>query len=123
MNSPVPLLLIEDNPGDARLIRDMLLGSSDGEFTLNVAGSLRDALRQVKEAPYEVILLDLSLPDSMGIDSLLKARAGFPDAAIIVLTGLDDQRVGVQAVQMGAQDYLVKDDVDAKLLRRCSLRD
>src|SRR5262245_57230440 len=118
MDNPVHVLLIEDNPGDTRLIREMLLGNGDGEFALATVGTLREATQQAQEIAYDVVLLDLSLPDSIGIDTLLKARAAMPDTAIIVLTGFDDQRVGLQAVQVGAQDYLIKDQVDARLLRR-----
>mgnify|MGYP000244582708 CR=1 FL=1 len=118
MDSPIHILLVEDNPGDARLIREMVLGSGDAEFMISVVDTLQDAIERAQQSAYEVILLDLSLSDSNGINTLLKARAAAPNTAIIVLTGFDDQRVGVQAVQEGAQDYLVKNDVDTKLLRR-----
>lgn len=118
MNEMIRILLIEDNPGDARLIREMLIGQGSLEFALTRVETLGDAIQQSQQEPCDVILLDLSLPDSTGIDTLLKALNTIPDKAIIVLTGFDDQRLGVQAVQMGAQDYLVKDDIDSKLLRR-----
>jgi signal transduction histidine kinase/CheY-like chemotaxis protein len=116
MDNAIRVLLVEDNPGDARLIREMLLGSGSGEFTLTAVGALQAVLEQNRETSYDVILLDLSLPDSSGTDTLLKVRSEISDTALIVLTGFNDQRVGAQAVQMGAQDYLIKDDVDAKLL-------
>ncbi|MFN8375016.1 MAG: histidine kinase [Anaerolineae bacterium] len=118
MERLIRVLLVEDNPGDARLIREMLLDSRDEEFTLERVETLSAALKEVHESYYDVILLDLSLPDSFGFDTLLKARADIADTAIVVLTGYDDQRVGVQAVQMGAQDYLIKGDVHPKLLQR-----
>jgi signal transduction histidine kinase/CheY-like chemotaxis protein len=118
MNEAIRILLIEDNPGDARLIREMLIGQGSLEFSVMRVETLGEAVQYSHEQPVDVILLDLSLPDSTGIDTLLKALTDIPDTAIIVLTGFDDQRLGVQAVQMGAQDYLVKDDIDSKLLRR-----
>jgi PAS domain S-box-containing protein len=118
MEKAIRVLLIEDNPGDARLIREMLSGASDGQFIVEFAQTLRDGLEHAQGISYDVILLDLSLPDSIGANTLERARANIPDIAIIVLTGYDDQRVGIQAVQLGAQDYLIKDNIDSKLLRR-----
>ncbi|MBC8171762.1 MAG: response regulator, partial [Anaerolineae bacterium] len=118
MENAIRILLIEDNPGDARLIRTMLLDQGSTDFALHCVETLQEAVLYSQEQSVNVILLDLSLPDSFGIDTLLKALNDMPDKAIIVLTGFDDQRLGVQAVQMGAQDYLVKDDIDGKLLRR-----
>lgn len=115
----ISTLLIEDNLGDARLIREMLLGRGDGDFQVDVAGTLQEGLLRLEAQRYNVILLDLSLPDSYGIDTLLRTRAHTQNTAIIVMTGLDDQPTGVQAVKKGAQDYLVKGEVDSKLLRRC----
>lgn len=112
---PVWTLLIEDNPADARLIWEMLAGS---DFRLHIAEDLSGGLQQIQETNYDVILLDLSLPDSSGMETVLKARANLPRTAIVVLTGLDDPMAGILAVQHGAQDYLVKGEVDSKLLRR-----
>lgn len=122
--STIQLLLIEDNPGDVRLIQEMIL--SDGRHTrqrayVDTATNLRDGLDRHQQGNYDVVLLDLSLPDSHGMDTLLKVRAAAPDTAIVVLTGNHDEELGIQAVQLGAQDYLPKSDVDSKLLMR-SLR-
>ncbi|MEQ8671646.1 MAG: histidine kinase [Aggregatilineales bacterium] len=115
----ISVLLIEDNPGDAILIREMLFDAGEGRFDLTIASSLQEGLTQIRQDGHDIILLDLSLPDSAGMDTLFKARLEAPETAIIVLTGFDDQTViGVHAVKTGAQDYLVKDDVDGKLLRR-----
>ena len=115
----ISVLLIEDNPGDAILIREMLFDEGEGRFDLTIASSLKEGLTQLSQNGHDIILLDLSLPDSAGMDTLFKARLEAPDTAIIVLTGYEDQTViGVHAVKTGAQDYLVKDDVDGKLLRR-----
>jgi signal transduction histidine kinase/CheY-like chemotaxis protein len=115
-------LLLEDNPGDVRLIREMLRHGSASIVELEHAGTLRAALEHLEAGPPpDVVLLDLSLPDSFGMDTLLKMRAAAPDTAIVVLTGSHDEDLGLQAVQMGAQDYLPKGDVDGKVLIR-SLR-
>lgn len=116
---PIHVLLVEDDPGDARLIREMLFDGGDFGFALATCGTLRDGMTHVDSLPCDVILLDLTLPDSAGIDTLFYLRKHAPEMPIVVLTGLDDMTVlGVQAVQRGAQDYLVKGDVDSKLLRR-----
>ncbi len=117
-NTPIRILLIEDNAGDARLIREMLLTGGQEDVQLDPVTTLREGLARTADEAYDIILLDLSLPDSFGIDTLLKMQAEASDTAIVVLTGIDDQAVGIQAVQMGAQDYLAKGDVDSKLLMR-----
>lgn len=115
--SLLQILLIEDNPGDARLIREMLHnGQGNTNFRLETATTLESGLNLAEQIQFNLILLDLTLPDSNGIDTLLNLRAQIPDVAIVVLTGFADVELGVQAVQNGAQDYLTKDDVDDKLL-------
>ncbi|MBZ0296562.1 MAG: response regulator [Anaerolineae bacterium] len=117
-SQPVRTLLIEDNPGDARLIQEMLREGEHPGFDLTLVNTLKGALEQLSSTRYDLILLDLSLPDSFGMDTLLKTQAEAPDTTLIVLTGFDDHNLGIQAVQMGAQDYLTKNDVDSKLLNR-----
>jgi diguanylate cyclase (GGDEF)-like protein len=112
------VLLIEDNPGDVRLIREML---SDGEgelFELDCVGRLSQGLEYLSTRSAGVVLLDLSLPDSYGFDTFLKVYAHSPKVPIIVLTGHDDQTVALSAVKTGAQDYLVKGKIDRDLLLR-----
>lgn len=117
---PLKLFLIEDNPGDARLIREMLGDIPNIRFTLEQVERLGDALKRLtggEEA--DVVLLDLSLPDSRGLETFNRFHDAFKEPPpIIVLTGLDDETVGVSAVQGGAQDYLVKGRVDGNLLAR-----
>lgn len=115
------ILLIEDSAGDARLIREMILDVTYEHIDLNHVTTLKDGIAALEISDYDAVLLDLSLPDSHGIDTLLKMRSHAPNTAIVVLTGLDDQTVGIESVQMGAQDYLPKGDVDSKWLVR-SLR-
>lgn len=115
------ILLIEDNPGDARLIREILMSPSWERITIDHRESLAEGIEQSYRELYDVILLDLSLPDSFGVDTLLRMRAESKDTAIVVLTGNDNIQIGVQAVQSGAQDFLPKGEMDAKVLIR-SLR-
>jgi PAS domain S-box-containing protein len=115
---PLSVLLIEDNPGDARLIREMLSAGVGAEFRLEHADLLATGLEQVARCGADVILLDLSLPDAQGLDTLLRLQREAPGVPVVVLTGLADESVAVQAVQAGAQDYLFKGQVSADLLVR-----
>jgi diguanylate cyclase (GGDEF)-like protein len=112
------VLLIEDNPGDVRLIREMLSEGEDGLFDLDCVGRLSQGLEYLSSQAAGVVLLDLSLPDSYGFDTFLKVYAHSPKVPIIVLTGHDDQTVALSAVKTGAQDYLVKGKLDRELLLR-----
>ncbi len=107
MTHTVKVLLIEDNPGDARLIQELLRGNG---FRLTIVDSLKGGLHALRADPYDITLLDLSLPDSQGVETVKKVREQVPDVPIVVLTGQDDQIYGVQSLQAGAQDYLVKDE-------------
>lgn len=114
----IHVLLVEDNRGDVRLIREMLLASEGVRFKLDAVATLSDALVALAHRQPDAILLDLSLPDSYGIATLQHIHDHAPRVPIVVLTGSDDTNLGVQAVQQGAQDYLVKGDTDSKLLTR-----
>ncbi|MEW6714477.1 MAG: response regulator [Nitrospirota bacterium] len=111
------ILLIEDNPGDARLIKEMLK-ESGVQFEIESADRLSAGIGQVKLDGFDVILLDLGLPDSQGLGTLRKLNEIRPKAPVIVLTGLADEAVGTQAVKEGAQDYLIKGQIDHNLLSR-----
>jgi signal transduction histidine kinase len=112
------LLLVEDNPGDARLLRELLRESGIGDYTVIAASTLREAMDRLAEEAVDVVLLDLSLPDSTGLSTVRRTLTCAPETPIIVLTGLDDETIAVQAVQAGAQDYLVKGNIDGRLLLR-----
>jgi signal transduction histidine kinase len=117
-HGPIRILLVEDNPGDARLIRETLHEATSIRFTLEQVDRLSAARERCGRDGIDVVLLDLSLPDAQGIETVRECLAFAHDAPIIVLTGLDDETVALKAVQAGAQDYLVKGQVDSTLLVR-----
>jgi DNA-binding response OmpR family regulator len=112
------ILLVEDSRSDAHLIRALLRKSKLQPFDLECAGDLASALRRLKAGEFDAVLLDLSLPDSEGIETFTKAHAEAPEVPIVILTGLDDEETAVRAVGAGAQDYLVKGQVQGPLLVR-----
>lgn len=113
----VDVLLIEDNPGDARLIHEYLQGAH-GEFALTRAGTVAKGLEELESRRVDVVLLDLSLPDSHGLDTFERIHQAVPSVPIVVLSGLSDEETALAAVRSGAQDYLVKGHVDEDLLGR-----
>jgi PAS domain S-box-containing protein len=115
----VRVLLVEDNPGDARLV-EILLSESDSsaDFELTHAERFAEALERLEETTFEVILLDLSLPDSSGLETVSRMRAAAPRTPMVVLSGQDDEEVALRAVQQGAQDYLIKGQGDGNLMAR-----
>lgn len=115
---PIKVLLIEDNPGDVRLIRELLKEIAGTQFELQHADRLSRGLICLTEGAFDVLLLDLGLPDSQGFDTLSVVYAQRPKAPIIVLTGLADEMVGIEAIHRGAQDYLAKGKVNGELLVR-----
>jgi DNA-binding response OmpR family regulator len=117
-NEHIRVLLVEDNPGDARLIQEMLREATSTPFELECADRLSSGLEHLTHEGIDVVLLDLGLPDSQGIDTLAKMRAEAPDIPVVVLTGLEDETLAVKAVQQGAQDYLGKGQLDNRLLVR-----
>jgi PAS domain S-box-containing protein len=109
------LVLIEDNPGDVRLLREML---DRRRFALESRPSLQAGLQLLEQTEADLVLLDLTLPDSQGLDTLLALRRRLPEAAVVVLTGNSDEQLALEALQAGAQDYLVKGAFDDALLQR-----
>jgi len=112
------VLLIEDNEGDARLIREMLQDAPGSRLRLECAERLTTGLERLAQGGVDVVLLDLSLPESQGLDSFLRVHAQAPGMPVVVLTGSKDEELGNKAVQSGAQDYLIKGQVDGPLLGR-----
>lgn len=115
---PIHVLLIEDNPGDARLIEVALSDAGGGNFLLTWMSTLAEGLSLLSEKHADVVLLDLSLPDSFGMETVGKVLDQAPDIPIVVLTGHPDDSLSVTAVQAGAQDYLIKGEVEGNLLVR-----
>ena len=111
-------LLVEDNPADARLIREMLKGSMAGTLQFRQVARLDSALEHLRQEAFDVVLLDLGLPDSQGMETLTLTQKTRRNLPIVILTGLDDERFALEAVRAGAQDYLVKGRFDGDLLVR-----
>ena len=114
----INILLIEDNPGDIRLIQELMKEVSNGRFNLLYHDNLTEGMQLLNDRKFNVILLDLSLPDSEGLNTLEKILKNAKDIPIIILTGTDDQTLAIEAVKSGAQDYLIKGKVNGILLER-----
>ena len=112
------ILLIEDNPADARLIQETLAAPGGAAMDLWWAERLSTGLKQLAETEIDVVLLDLSLPDSQGLDTFLKLRAQAPDIPVIVVTGLDDEGLALRAAREGVQDYVLKGSAGMRSLVR-----
>jgi len=112
------VLLIEDNPGDARLIREMIGEDARAPFAVHAADRLAKGLEHLSAGETALVILDLTPPDSNGLDTFAKVYAHSPAVPIIVLTGNDDDSLALSAVKGGAQDYLVKNRLDRELLLR-----
>ena len=120
-NEAVRVLLVEDSPDHAELIFTKLRRSKRIRADIDHADRLEKGLRKLEQEKYDVVLLDFSLPDSFGIETFRRAHQAAPRTPIIVLTSLDDNELAVQAVRLGAQDYLVKREADTRLLVRSIL--
>ena len=112
------ILLFEDNPDDAALIEAMLQDTPGAVASFTHAERLSTGLHHLDAASFDVILLDLGLPDSRGLETLRAVRSRVPSMPLLLLTGIEDEELGSAAVDMGAQDYLVKGQIDAQLLLR-----
>jgi two-component system cell cycle response regulator len=114
----IHVLLIEDDPGDARLVGEVLKFAENGHFTLETVNTLADGVKKLSERGFDVVLLDLSLPDSFGVTTVDQVLKQAPDQTIIVLTGAKDDQLALEASQKGAQDYLVKSEMPGGVLIR-----
>ena len=112
------ILLIEDNPADAQLIVEILREEPDNAINILHADNIARGLKTLERGGIDVVLLDLTLPDSSGYETFAMLAKYVPTVPIIVLTGMDDQAMAIQIVQEGAQDYLVKGLVDYTMLAR-----
>jgi DNA-binding NarL/FixJ family response regulator len=112
----IRLLLVEDDPGDALLIRELLRQGAPFPFELTHAERLQDAVEHLAGEETDATLLDLSLPDGQGIDGVAQTLNAAPEVPLIVLTGMDDEETALQAIRAGAQDYLVKGEISGRHL-------
>ncbi|HEY9073842.1 MAG TPA: PAS domain-containing protein, partial [Desulfobaccales bacterium] len=117
-NSIIKILLVEDNPGDARLIQEMLAEAQEFGLTIDWVTRLSAGIEKLGQGGVDLVLLDLGLPDSRGLETFVKAYAQAPRVPFVVLTGLQDETVALRAVRQGAQDFLVKGQTDGIMLFR-----
>ncbi len=110
------VLLLEDNPGDAFLMKFYLGESTSPVFNVSHAETVKAALDLLAEGSFDIILSDMNLPDSFGVDTIKTILGKFPGNLVIVLTGLTDEDVGLETVRYGAQDFLTKGKFDSKVL-------
>jgi PAS domain S-box-containing protein len=118
MDGSLKILLVEDSVSDAVLLQENIHSCGVRNLSIHVTPSLQEAMDCLKNNPIDAILLDLSLPDSSGIETVVQIRNLFPDVPIIVLTGVEDEEIAVKTVRMGVQDYLVKGQADGRLIVR-----
>lgn len=116
--APIRVLVIEDDPGDADLLHEMLSEVESATFQVDRAATLQAGLERLAKGGIDVVLVDLGLPDSQGLETFAKVHEHALEIPVIMLTGLDDDTVALQAVRNGAQDYLVKGQADSKTLSR-----
>jgi diguanylate cyclase (GGDEF)-like protein len=112
------VLLVEDNCGDARLLREMFKEANQHPVSLHCVGTLALAETLLASQDFDLIVLDLGLPDAQGLEAVRRINAAAPSVPLVVLTGLDDEHVAAQAMQEGAQDYLIKGEIETRGLLR-----
>ena len=117
-NQPISILVVEDNPGDLFLLEEELHGTDLAIAGISSAGTLAEAKQVLASKRIDLVFLDLSLPDSFGLESYTRLQPLTARVAVILLTGLNDTKLALQALVLGAQDYLIKGDFDEKLLSR-----
>ncbi len=124
MGNNIKILLIEDNPGDAFLIEEHLDEFADFSYKLKIVETFTEALNILKKRSFDVILLDLELPDSGGISTFVSIHNKNPLVPIIILTGLNNKTIESYALKKGAYEFLVKGQIEGRLLeciRQCSI--
>ncbi len=115
---PKRILLVEDNHADAVLLQETLTRDAPGQFDLAWTSSLRETLERIAGERFDAILLDLSLPDSHGLETITRLSSAVPAMPILVITGSTDEQIASEAVRCGAEDYLVKGQSDARSIVR-----
>src|SRR5208282_1588280 len=117
-DTPIVLLLVEDNSGDVRLLQEMLNARQLGKFALTHLGCMSDAVKHLATNAVDIILLDLGLPDTQGLAAVRRLHTAVPRIPLVVITGCDDELLADQALQEGAQDFLVKGQIETPGLLR-----
>lgn len=117
----IRVLMIEDSMGDGQYIRAIIKEEEWVDIQLDQAFRLSSGIEKLKNGKYDVILLDLTLPDSCGINTLTSLLSEIKDTPVVIMTGLDDEEIGMKAVQIGAQDFLIKLQIDGRTLVRSIL--
>ncbi len=115
---PISVLLVEDSPADARIIQEAPRETGADRFALQRVERVSAVPQKLCEGKPDFVVLDLSLPDSKGLETFRRVKKTIPDLPVVVLTGLSDEEIGVQAVSEGAQDYLLKSELSGPLLAR-----
>jgi DNA-binding response OmpR family regulator len=118
----IRVLLVEDNPGDARLISRVLNASENPRFELQQASTLREGMAFLSAGDPDVVLLDLNLPDAKGLDGVSKITKAAPNTPVIVLTGLDAPQTVLETIKVGVRDYFVKSRIEPVALLEAVLR-
>ncbi|HBB67485.1 MAG: hypothetical protein A2X28_05395 [Elusimicrobia bacterium GWA2_56_46] len=120
-DKPVEVLILEDDPDYLLLLKKFIAAFKRGDMRLSAAGKLSEAVDLLNKKRFDLLLSDLNLPDSGGLATFRGLQAAAPQTPIIILTGLDDETMALQAVREGAQDYLIKDEVNAGVLMRATV--
>jgi len=115
------VLLVEDRPNDQRIAQELLGRTKGAQFNVTTVETLEEALNQVSSGDIDVVMLDLTLPDSSGIGTFASLHEDSPDLAIVVVSGIEEESLAIDAVRQGAQDYLLKDSLSSTLLSRSLL--
>lgn len=118
VDAPMRILMVEDNPGDVRLFQVALAGDARGRYDLDTAATMAEGLRLLGDYDYDVLLLDLTLPDSDGLASFVRVHETRPFLPVVILTRSEDDALALAAVGAGAQDYLVKGHTNASVVPR-----
>jgi signal transduction histidine kinase len=117
-DKPIQVLVVEDNAGDVRLLREMFSGEKAGTFEITHLLRMSEAEAHLAKGSVDITLLDMGLPDGHGLETVRRAHAAAPGVPVIILTGLDDEALAAEAMTQGAQDYLIKGQIESRALPR-----
>ena len=117
-DNDIKVLMVEDNVNYGQLVKKKLGSSKSAKFDVVLADTLKNGLKELSENEIDIVLLDLNLPDSYEIDTFVNMKKNAPNIPIIILTSMDNEEIAINSIQMGAQDYIVKDMINAELLVR-----